>query len=94
VLHGDVYVRGIAVSGHLQQRRLDLPPFGRIRVSGGRRGSGTLTLDRKGTVTGTIGGKRVKVHAATAAAARARGALSVQQLVARLPRRHPIVRTG
>ncbi|MFL5836571.1 MAG: alpha/beta fold hydrolase [Solirubrobacteraceae bacterium] len=94
LLHGDVYVPGIAVSGRLQQRRLDLPPFGTIRVSGGRRGSGKLTLDRKGTVTGTIGGRHVKVHAATAAAARGRGALPVAQLIARLPRRHPIVRQG
>jgi hypothetical protein len=45
-------------------------------------------------VTGTIGGRHVKVHAATAAAARGRGALSMAQLIARLPRRQPISRQG
>jgi len=55
-------------------------------VHGGRRGSGALRLSRDGTVSGTIGGKTVKVRAA-AQAARANGALSIQQLLARLPHR-------
>jgi len=85
-LHGVVYVPGISVSGHLQQRKLDLPPTGTLTVHGGRRGSGALRLSRDGTVSGTIGGKTVKVRAA-AQAARANGALSIQQLLARLPHR-------
>jgi hypothetical protein len=84
------YVPGIRVSGHLMQRKLDLPPTGRLTVSGGRRGSGSLRLSASGTVSGTIGGKSVKVRA-TATAARATGALSIAQLVARLPRRAPII---
>jgi hypothetical protein len=90
-LHRVTYVPGIAVSGHLQQRRLDLPPTGRLTVAGGRRGSGTLTLARDGTVSGTIGGKTIKVHAA-ASAARATGALTVRQLIARLLRRELVTR--
>jgi pimeloyl-ACP methyl ester carboxylesterase len=89
-LHGVVYVPGIHVSGHLHQRKLDLPPTGKLTVRGGRRGSGSLTLSSSGTVTGTIGGKTVRVRAA-AEAARARGALSIRQLLARLPRRHPLI---
>jgi len=85
-LHSVVYVPGISVSGHLQQRKLDLPPTGTLTVHGGRRGSGALRLSRDGTVSGTIGGKTVKVRAA-AQAARANGALSIQQLLARLPHR-------
>jgi hypothetical protein len=85
-LHSVVYVPGISVSGHLQQRKLDLPPTGTLTVRGGRRGSGSLRLSRDGTVSGTIGGKTVKVRAA-AQAARANGALSIQQLLARLPHR-------
>ena len=90
-LHAVVYVPGIKVSGHLQQRMLDLPPTGRLRVSGGRRGSGSLTLARNGTVTGTIGGKTIRVHA-VAQATRARGGLSIRQVLARLARRHPVIR--
>jgi pimeloyl-ACP methyl ester carboxylesterase len=95
-LHGDTYVPGIGVSGHLQQRKLDLPPTGHLRVSGGRRGSGSLTLASSGTVSGTIGGKAVKVRAVAtagaASAARAGGALTVRQLIARLPREAPVAR--
>jgi pimeloyl-ACP methyl ester carboxylesterase len=90
-LKGDVYVPGIRVSGHLEQRKLDLPPVGSLRVSGGRQGSGSLTLSKNGTVSGRIGGKRIKVHAAGAAAARAHGALSVDQLIARLGQRPRLV---
>ena len=89
-LHGVVYVPGISVSGQLQQRRLDLPPTGKLTVRGGRRGSGSLTLSRNGAVSGTIGGKSVRVRA-VAQAARTRGALSMQQLLARLPRRAPVI---
>jgi pimeloyl-ACP methyl ester carboxylesterase len=89
-LHGVVYVPGISVSGQLQQRELDLPPAGKLTVQGGRRGSGSLTLARNGTISGTIGGKPVKVHA-VAQAARTRGALSIQQLLARLPRRAAVI---
>jgi len=63
-LHGVVYVPGISVSGQLQQRKLELPPTGKLTVRGGSRGSGSLTLARNGTVSGTIGGKPVKVRAA------------------------------
>jgi pimeloyl-ACP methyl ester carboxylesterase len=93
VLKSDVYVPGIRVSGHLEQRQLDLPPVGSLRVSGGRRGSGSLTLSKNGTVSGRIGGKRIKVHAAGVAAARANGALTVEQLVARLGHRPRLVVT-
>jgi pimeloyl-ACP methyl ester carboxylesterase len=90
-LHGVVYVPGIRVSGHLEKLKLALPPTGTLRVSGGRRGSGSLSLAKDGTVTGRIGGKRVKVHAAGAAAARSRGALSISDLLARLPHRPRLV---
>ena len=46
-LHGVVYVPGISVSGHLQQRKLDLPPTGTLTVHGGRRGSGSLRLSQR-----------------------------------------------
>jgi pimeloyl-ACP methyl ester carboxylesterase len=88
-LHKDTYVPGIKVSGHLTQRKLDLPPVGKLTVDGGRRGSGTLTLSRNGTVSGKIGGHNVKVHA-TSTAARATGALTLRQLVARIPKRRQI----
>jgi hypothetical protein len=90
-LHGVVYVPGIRVSGHLEKRSLALPPTGTLRVAGGRRSSGSLSLAKNGTVTGRIGGKRVKVHAASAAAARSRGALSISQLLAGLPHRPRLV---
>jgi pimeloyl-ACP methyl ester carboxylesterase len=90
-LHGVVYVPGISVSGQLRQRELDLPPTGKLTVRGGRRGSGSLTLARNGTVSGTIGGKTVRVRAVVAQAARTRGAHSIQQLLARVPRRAPII---
>ncbi|HEX3317023.1 MAG TPA: alpha/beta fold hydrolase [Solirubrobacteraceae bacterium] len=92
-LHADTYVPGIRVSGHLQQRKLDLPPVGTLRVAGGRRGSGSLKLASNGTVSGTIGGKSVKVRTGVAAsAARAGGGLTVRQLIARLPRRAEVIR--
>jgi pimeloyl-ACP methyl ester carboxylesterase len=89
-LHGVVYVPGISVSGRLEQRELDLPPTGRLTVRGGSRGSGSLTLSRNGTVSGTIGGEPVRVRA-VAATAQTRGALSIPQLLSRLPRRAPVI---
>ena len=89
-LHGVVYVPGISVSGQLQQRELDLLPTGKLTVRGGSRGSGSLTLSRNGGVSGTIGGKPVRVRA-VAQAARSRGALSMQQLLTLLPRRAPVI---
>ena len=90
MLHDIVYVPGITVSGKLQQRKLDLPPSGTLKVSGGRQSRGTLKLLVNGTVTGEIGGKKVRVRAA-AAAARARGSLSVAQLLGRLKQRPRVV---
>jgi pimeloyl-ACP methyl ester carboxylesterase len=91
VLHGVVYVPGIKVSGRLEKRTLAQPPTGRLRIAGGRRGSGSLSLAKNGTVTGTIGGRRIKVHATGAAVARSRGTLSISQLLERLPHRPRLV---
>ena len=64
-LHGVVYMPGVSVAAALPASSFDLPPTGTLTVRGGASGSGPACGCRSnGTVTGTIRGKTVKVHAA------------------------------
>ena len=64
-LHGAVYVPGVRVRGRIV---FSERPHGSFRVSGRAAANGRLVFRRDGSVTGRLGGRRVRVTAAAAAA--------------------------
>jgi pimeloyl-ACP methyl ester carboxylesterase len=63
--HNVQYVPGVSVSGTLHMTR---QPHGVLRVSGRSAARGRLVFRRNGTVTGRLGGRRVRVSRAARAA--------------------------
>jgi pimeloyl-ACP methyl ester carboxylesterase len=81
-MHGVVYVPGVRVRGRIV---LSDRPHGSLRISGSAAAHGRLVFRRDGSVTGRLGGRRVRVTTAGAGATGsrlARGAL--RPLLARL----------
>ena len=66
-LHGLSYVPGVRVNGTLQMTG---EPHGVLRVNGRSAARGRLVFRRDGSVTGRLGGRRVRVSQAVAAASR------------------------
>jgi hypothetical protein len=60
-LHGVVYVPGVRVRGRIMFRD---EPHGVLRITGHAAARGRLVFRRDGSVTGRLGGRRVRVTAA------------------------------
>jgi hypothetical protein len=63
--HNVQYVPGVKINGTLHMTR---QPHGVLRVSGRSAARGRLVFRRNGTVTGRLGGRRVRVARAARAA--------------------------
>jgi len=76
-LHGAVYVPGVRLRGRIV---LDNRPHGAVRVTGKAAAQGRIAFRRDGSVTGRLGGRRIRVRAAgrsrTEAAQLARGGIT------------------
>ena len=75
-LHGAVYVPGVRLRGRIV---LDSRPHGAVRVTGKAAARGRIAFRRDGSVTGKLGGRRIRVRAAgrsrTGAAQLSRGGI-------------------
>jgi hypothetical protein len=63
-MHGVVYVPGVRIRGRIV---LSDRPHGSLRVTGPAAANGRLTFRRDGSVTGRLGGRRVRVSGAASA---------------------------
>lgn len=83
-----VWIPGVRVSGELKLPRASRELTGKLRVSGSQAAAGRLELERDGSISGKLGGKRVRVGGTRGASlTRSR---SLEALLDRLPVRRPL----
>ena len=80
-MHGVVYVPGVRVRGRII---LSARPHGSLRVTGPAAADGRLVFRRDGSVTGRLGGRRVRVSGASSARADNSSATGVGPVLRRL----------